>query len=823
MLCSLVVCLLVGLRLAYSKLALQDASEIYLTDQAYPLEGFNFTLGVLADITVGQKILSDEGILHVLGTVCEAYKYNDKRGLVNISGVLNVQGMNTRSQRELTYHIAMQLLQSDLSSQNETIRSQIETPYQSPMGALVGSSTYDLLLSVAPYFTGFNIPVIIYTALSGNSFFSSQQSVYYRPFGESAFSINPSSSPELFNTIQSFMTQMNWTLAGILFEDSAFGEFGVQYYETVPIKNVTFVCSAFLKIFRANETVMKEDIKLYQDCLTRYQQIKVVVLWMSFINGNTVIRLFEKLGFTGYTFIIAYKQATASDPVADEFKDLLKYNFYLVSEVEFPSSQELDLCFENVIKSSFKEGDDFALKVAEYLRLHQQCDLLSNDESLEECGSDPQNVERVCLCTANEYAKAVNRTFRYSFAADGVATVAQGLYLLENNCTLLDHENPKYVEAFGSFCGKTSFSLRDLTQAITSVQFSGLTGQITLDKLAFSRRRAVYNVYQYNASTVGNEVGASEGWNKPLIVNFTAIQFANNQIPISGNAGNCNNCIYSLAIVPQIPTLSDALAAVFFGVFIALLLVALGCMFFIFWNRNDKIIRRSSPVFILLIGSGISLVLIGGLILTIGLTSSAMCILYVLFLILGLTLIISSLMAKTWRIYKIFNNRNASAVVISDRKLILFPVILTALSLVFCIIYCFATGALILDRRLGNDNSFYVFDLCSASSDWFQIFSIIFFYAYFFILFAITAALAFFTRHAHSHFRESKSIAMLIYIYVCMGIIYIPLYYVQGNSTESQNTRLAITCINIGLLMLATLVITFLPPILNFKKKQRRN
>lgn len=248
----------------------------------------------------------------------------------------------------------------------------------------------------------------------------------------------------------------------------------------------------------------------------------------------------------------------------------------------------------------------------------------------------------------------------------------------------------------------------------------------------------------------------------------------------------------------------------------------MSCMFLIFWNRKDKVVKRSSPVFVLLIGSGIVFVLIGGILLTVGLTSSAMCILYVFFLILGLTLIISSLMAKTWRIHKIFNNTDASALHISDRKLLLFPATMMTLSLIFCIIYCFATGPLILDRQYGEDNPFYVFDLCSASTSWFQTFAIIFFYSYFFILFAITATLAFLTRHAHAHYRESKSIAMIIYIYLCMGIIYIPLYYVQGDSTDSQNTRLAITCINIGILMLATLFITFLPPILNFRRKQQR-
>lgn len=196
---------------------------------------------------------------------------------------------------------------------------------------------------------------------------------------------------------------------------------------------------------------------------------------------------------------------------------------------------------------------------------------------------------------------------------------------------------------------------------------------------------------------------------------------------------------------------------------------------------------------------------------------------FVFFLILELTLIISSLMAKTWRIHRIFNNPNAAALHISDKRLLLFPAVLMSLFMLFCIIYCFASGPLILKREQGQSNPFYVFDLFSSRSDWFQIFSVIFFYVYFFILFAITATMAFLTRQAHAPYRESKSITMIIYIYLSMGIIYIPLYYLQSDSMDSQDTRLAIACLNIGLLMLATLLIIYLPPILNLRRKQRRS
>lgn len=247
------------------------------------------------------------------------------------------------------------------------------------------------------------------------------------------------------------------------------------------------------------------------------------------------MRIFEQLGYTGYTFVIAYKQATVSDPVAEDLKDTLRYSFYFGTSVEFSSKQELEFCFENVIKQALKNREEFAIRLADYFRLNEKCELFAEDEIIDVCRSGVQEAGKKCLCTGVDYSRTVNERFRYSFAADDVSTVAEAIYLLENNCTFLDQDNPEYDEAYGSFCGEPSFNLRDLSKAIGSVEFTDNTCALTLNKFTLARRKVGYNVYQYTASTLANEVDNSRDAQKVIVSNFTAIQFADNKAPISGN------------------------------------------------------------------------------------------------------------------------------------------------------------------------------------------------------------------------------------------------------------------------------------------------
>lgn len=170
-------------------------------------------------------------------------------------------------------------------------------------------------------------------------------------------------------------------------------------------------------------------------------------------------------------------------------------------------------------------------------------------------------------------------------------------------------------------------------------------------------------------------VGFSE--DGQLVLNQSLIKFKNNQTPVS-------------EIVPQLPNLTYSYVVVFFALMIAEIVLALAVGGWLILRWNHKLLRRSSPLFLLLIIVGILLVLTAGIIMSAGLSSSTMCILYVFFLVTGMTLILANLLVKNWRIYKIFSNRRADAVQLSDLQLLAITGILLILVLIqfFCLLLC---------------------------------------------------------------------------------------------------------------------------------------
>lgn len=252
---------------------------------------------------------------------------------------------------------------------------------------------------------------------------------------------------------------------------------------------------------------------------------------------------------------------------------------------------------------------------------------------------------------------------------------------------------------------------------------------------------------------------------------------------------------------------------VFFSIMVVILLADVGVFVWLALNWKEKTVRRCSPLFLCLITIGIALVLVAGIVNSCGLDSSAACAVYALFLMTGITLILACILAKTWRIYQIFSNRSSSALLIDDKKLLLIPALFLLITLSLYFIYIFAGGLIEAVEKQGNANVFYTYIICESPTSWFQTFFLILFYCYLSLFVLGIAALGHMTRSIYVNYNESKHLAIIVWIYTSMAIIFIPLYYVQGSSSSSQAIRYVIISVNMCILMTVTLMVIFIPVI----------
>ena len=248
---------------------------------------------------------------------------------------------------------------------------------------------------------------------------------------------------------------------------------------------------------------------------------------------------------------------------------------------------------------------------------------------------------------------------------------------------------------------------------------------------------------------------------------------------------------------------------------------------FIIWAiityyRNDKYIKRCSPFFMALMTIGILQVLISNILLSIGLDSSTMCILTNFFLLSGLSFIVASILAKNYRVYRIFSNSYSTALRIDDSALFTFTVVIVGTTWIIWGITSFADGPIKVVVGISDDNPFYTYGICKVTTQWFQVAQIIFWYVFYVCLFLLTNLLGFLTRNVHDVFNESVNITVVAFGYIMFAIIFAPLYYVQSNTTNSNTTRWIIQAYSVCFLSAMTLALLHFPAIWRFYKIKRK-
>lgn len=180
-----------------------------------------------------------------------------------------------------------------------------------------------------------------------------------------------------------------------------------------------------------------------------------------------------------------------------------------------------------------------------------------------------------------------------------------------------------------------------------------------------------------------------------------------------------------------------------------------------------------------------------------------------------------NLLAKTYRIFKIFNNARVTSLVIRDTDLIKFTGTVILLEVVLLSLYTFTTG---LPRptihQSVSDNLLKIVK-CAVPSSVVQLMGIIVLLGVNFMLVLGAVIIAYLTRNVDSAFNESRYIAYTVYIYLLVTIILLPLYYTAGDSPSSNSRQFIIRTIAVLVPMYFTLGALFLPKIYLVNKTKR--
>lgn len=179
-----------------------------------------------------------------------------------------------------------------------------------------------------------------------------------------------------------------------------------------------------------------------------------------------------------------------------------------------------------------------------------------------------------------------------------------------------------------------------------------------------------------------------------------------------------------------------------------------------------------------------------------------------------------NLLAKTYRIFKIFNNVRVTSLVIKDTDLLKFSGVVLLGEVILLCVYSFIGGLTTPVAIQSKSDSLLQYIQCRSPSSGIQTGLTIALFAYNVILVVAGVVVAYLTRNVDSAFNESQYIGLTMYIYLLTSIILIPLYYTAGDSRSSIARQFILRIIGVVLSMYFSLFALFVPKVIAVRQDQ---
>jgi hypothetical protein len=273
-------------------------------------------------------------------------------------------------------------------------------------------------------------------------------------------------------------------------------------------------------------------------------------------------------------------------------------------------------------------------------------------------------------------------------------------------------------------------------------------------------------------------------------------------------------------IVPQQVLITDPIGIIFLMLTVIALAISIGFSITFFIYRKEKVVKKTSPFFSQLILIGIDLCLLSQIVWSLKQTE-IWCILKVSLLAIGFGLIMGNLLAKNWRIYKIFNSSKMTSLVIKDTDLLKFSGVILVIEVALLLCYFLLSGPPRPIEIQSTSDSLLLIIQCAVPSAFIQLFFTIALLVFNGLLILCGVVLAYKSRNVEGSFNESKYIGITVYIYLLVIIILLPLYYTAGDSGSSVTRQFILRNISVLAAMYFTLVALFVPKLMSIREERK--
>lgn len=260
--------------------------------------------------------------------------------------------------------------------------------------------------------------------------------------------------------------------------------------------------------------------------------------------------------------------------------------------------------------------------------------------------------------------------------------------------------------------------------------------------------------------------------------------------------------------------------AVFFGLAIIYLLIAAYMLVFFIYYRNHREIRKGAPVITLVMLIGVTGMSIALLILCLGQTD-ATCPIVLYFYRLSLVLLFVGLLVKNYRLYKIFSNKTANALVITEARLISFIGIVFLVFVVVLTLIVAVLGYKAVVKQSSKDEYYHYVQCAVPNKTWNDIVRISLQVVQAIPLIA-SLILAWLTRGIKAEYTESRELAAFATTVVAAMIIFLPLDFTLTDESQSEILRYVLYVEFLSITIIAAFSLLFAPKMYAVYKQNKK-
>lgn len=355
---------------------------------------------------------------------------------------------------------------------------------------------------------------------------------------------------------------------------------------------------------------------------------------------------------------------------------------------------------------------------------------------------------------------------------------------MQENYNVSDPDHPTYTHASGTAAGvllqlallkANSVNRTDVRQALRNFNANTFFGKIQMDENQrnIGRDSAVIQIIdsrQYAVLPTGFadfQPQAPALWQARLGC-------------LGDNSALSKNGKYCLRSINE-PILSDPGFAATSVVATIMILITAACSVFIHLRREHRYIKAISPFFCHISLFGIMICFSNAFVFN-GIPNEIICKTRPFLSTLGFGLLYSAILAKSYRIYKIFEAKTVNASPIPLRMLLIFVSSILAMEIVLSVTWVVVDPPKPRKIALSNDQSFVIECVSDNANAAFSIIT----YVFNGLLVLVGAILAWKTRQVYETHNESKAVALSIYNILLSFLIGLTVLYAPNEPSRIQ-------------------------------------